>query len=452
MKCLYNISKFLNKLLFIVIAVSFLAACGDPAKKDNLVVTDDPAMLSANPDNENCLGCEILNMMYDAVGKNVAILHKEFTRASMPIIMVGFSIWLALRLLKFVSSVTETNPKEVWNEILRKVFICLVCGLLAGSPVMLKYTVNTIVFPIYSALMDLGLQILQNSFDDNTNSSVQSSINTSSFTVFGGDVEIKNVELKCGISSDEDGNKLVWKEGEGFPTSIKASMSCMIKALSKYLTIGENISLKVMSQTSKPIGWITGLILYLFFWVVKIGFVFYLVDTIFKMGIIVLLLPLFILSYAFGPTKKWTGIGLGNVIASAGFMMCFSIIVSLTLVAMVSLINGNPDMFNPSDPETHMRDISIGFMCLLCIGFLIYGSMGVAQQLTSGLLGVGISSDFQKKLKAAIQGIGGAIMSGIGNLISSGISNMPDGGYKIIKAIKKAQAFRHKLQRLAGRR
>ena len=456
MKWLSNISNFLNKLLFVFLAVSFLAACGKDAKDDDLVtlepveIGDKVAKLSVNP--ERCIGCEILDMMYDAVGKNVGILHKEFTKASMPIIMVGFSIWLALRLLKFVSSVTETNPREVWNEILRKAFICMICGILAGSPTMLRYTVNTIVFPVYSALMDLGLQVLQNSFSDKTNSSIQSSLNTDSFIVFKQPVDIKKVELKCSLNKDSKGNTILWTEDSGFPQSIKGSMKCMIDALNKYLTIGENISVIAMKQKARFIGKIMGLVLYCFFWVVKIGFVFYLVDTIFKMGIIILLLPLFILSYAFGPTKKWTGIGFGNILASAGFMMCFSIIVSLTLVAMVSLINGNPGIFNPDDPEAHMRDISIGFMCLLIIGFLIYGSMGVAQQLTSGLLGTGISSNFQQKLKAAIQGIGSAIWSGLGFLVTTGVAALPDGGNRFVKAIKRGHALHEKLQRLAGRR
>jgi hypothetical protein len=254
--------------------------------------------------------------------------------------------------------------------------------------------------------MDLGLQILQNSFEGNP----------TSFKVFGSDVNVKDVDLKCSINSKSG---ISWTDGQGFPEPIKLTMKCMIEALSRYLTIGENIALIAMSEGRGPIAWITGLVLYAFFWVVKLGFVFYLVDTIFKMGIIILLLPLFILSYAFGPTKKWTGIGFGNILASAGFMMCFSIIVSLTLVAMVSLISNNQQIFSPENSEAHMRDISIGFMCLLIIGFLVYGSMGVAQQLTSGLLGTGISSNFQQKLKAAIQGIGSAIWSGLGYLVSA---------------------------------
>ena len=137
-------------------------------------------------------------------------------------------------------------------------------------------------------------------------------------------------------------------------------------------------------------------------------------------------------------------------------MMCFSIITALVLIAMISLIKANPSIFNPTDLETNMQDISIGFVCLLLIGFLIYGSMGVSQELTSGLLGTGISANFQRNLKAAIQGIGGAILSGIGFVATFGVSLMAQSNIRMVKnvgkAIKNAQALRGKLQELAGRK
>ena len=74
-----------------------------------------------------CLGCEIFEVIYESVGTNVMKLHTQFSKASMAIVMIGFAIWLMLRILKFASSVNETNVGEVWNEILRKVFVCLIC-------------------------------------------------------------------------------------------------------------------------------------------------------------------------------------------------------------------------------------------------------------------------------------------------------------------------------------
>ena len=234
-------------------------------------------------------------------------------------------------------------------------------------------------------------------------------------------------------------------------------MECMIRLLSSYLTIGREISFTVMENSDNNLlSIVMGIILYLFFFVVQIGFSFYLIDTIFQMGIIILLLPLYILSYAFGPTRAWTKKGFGHVLASSAFMMCFSIIVALVLVAMVGLIEQNPSIFNPEDLESNMKDISLGFLCLLLIGFLIYGSMGVSQQLTSGLLGVGMSANFQKNLKAAIQGIGSAILSGIAALATMGTSAMVQSKIRLIRGIGKTiqgtNAFKAKLNRWAGKK
>ena len=434
MRCLTNISGTFKKLLIIVAAVMILGACSD---KPSVTVE------GVDTKDQSCLSCEVLNLMYDAVGQNVMLLHDEFSKAAMPIMMIGFSIWLALRLLKFVSSVTETNAGEVWNEIVRKAFICLVCGLLASSSGMLQFVINTIVFPVYLAFMELGLEILQNALSI-------SKEQQSEFTVFGTNINVEGVTLSCSL---EGGLQVT---SSGFPESIRNAMDCMISALSAYLTIGGDIAMKSMNQTDSLMGIILGILLYLFFWIVKIGFVFYLVDTIFQMGIIILLLPLFILAYAFEPTKKWTGIGFSHVLASSAFMMCFSIIVALVLSAMISLIVNNQPIFNPADLEANMKDLSIGFLCLLLIGFLIYGSMGVSQQLTSALIGTNMDSKFQKNLKAAVQGLGEAILSGLGTLISWGASLAPESSFKlvrnVVKAVKKGNAFRAKLQRLAGRK
>ena len=434
MRYLNNISGTFKKLLVIVAAVMILSACSD---KPSVTVE------GVDTKDQSCLSCEVLNLMYDAVGQNVMLLHDEFSKAAMPIMMIGFSIWLALRLLKFVSSVTETNAGEVWNEIVRKAFICLVCGLLASSSGMLQFVINTIVFPVYLAFLELGLQILQNALSI-------SKEQQSEFTVFGTNIVVQGVTLSCSL---EGGLQVT---SSGFPESIRNAMDCMISALSAYLTIGGDIAMKSMNQTDSLMGIILGILLYLFFWIVKIGFVFYLVDTIFQMGIIILLLPLFILAYAFEPTKKWTGIGFSHVLASSAFMMCFSIIVALVLSAMISLIVNNQPIFNPADLEANMKDLSIGFLCLLLIGFLIYGSMGVSQQLTSALIGTNMDSKFQKNLKAAVQGLGEAILSGLGTLISWGASLAPESSFKlvrnVVKAVKKGNAFRAKLQRLAGRK
>ncbi len=430
----HKIFHTLGKLAVITATIVLLGAC-----------TKEPDQLSSGTidvSDQSCLSCNILTDIYDAVGSQVGVMYGHFTSAAMPVMMVAFSVWLALRLLKFVSSVTESNAGEVWNEIIRKAFVCVLCGTLASSSGMLLYVINSLVFPVYSAFLKLGVDILNTSFT----SSLEEG-----FVVFGTQIDVKGVNMNCSIEGT-----ILSSAGE-FPNSLKNTMRCMIQLVSTYLTIGGDIAIEVMNQgglnlTSK----IMGIILYLFFWVVKIGFSFYLVDTIFQMGIIIMLLPLYIVSYAFGPTREWTKKGFVHILASSAFMMCFSVIISLVLVAMVSLIQNNPSIFNPEDLQANMKDISIGFLCLLLIGFLIYGSMGVSQQITSSLLGVGMSANFQKNLKAMVKGIGGAILSGLGSLVTFGLSMAPQSSIKFIQGLGKAyessSAFKAKMARIAGRK
>lgn len=449
MRNLRDISGYLLKLLLIITTVLFLSACGKDGDTDS-VIGENIATNCDENDTECrqalCLGCTLLELMYNAASKHVMSMHASLTDGAMAVMMVGFSIWLALRLLKFVSSVTETNAGEVWNEIVRKAFVCLICGLLASSSGGLMFVMNMLIFPVYRAFMELGVAILNNSLSSDT-------ANPTTFTVFGSTLQVSDVNLHCSIEGDFRAS-----EKTGFPPSLIETMVCMMRMVSGYLNIGSEIAFESMRQTSAVMGTVMGIVLYAFFWVVKVGFSFYLVDMIFQMSIIILLLPLYVMAYAFGPTQSWAKKAFSNVLASSAFMMCFSVIVATVLVAMVSMLQKYPAIFDP-DPdalEASMQDLSIGFMCLLLIGFLVYGSMGVSQQLTSALLGAKVSANFQKNLKAAVQAIGGAILSGIGALVTWGMSLAPQSSIRLIRAIgkvnEKTKAYRAKIRRLAGRK
>ena len=452
MKNIVDISKTLKKLLFIVLTVMLLGACGDGDEElvtknsCNSVETCEECRKSGESCTDlrdtTCLGCEIFEVIYESVGTNVMKLHTQFSKASMAIVMIGFAIWLMLRILKFASSVNETNVGEVWNEILRKVFVCLICGILASNPTMLKYAINTLVMPIYTAFLELGLQILEQATSQGGGSS-------ESFTVFGDTITVASSNLKCELAGDS-----IAVTDRGFPESLKNAMACMIRSLTDYLTLGGSISYKIMSHTEGAglIAVIVAFITWACFWVVKIGFVFYLVDTLFQMGIIILLLPLFIISYAFGPTRKWATSGFKHMLASAAFLMCFSVIVAVVLMAMVGLVQNNPSIFNPEGGDNAFRDISIGFICLLLIGFLIYGSMGVSQQLTSAFIGIKMSANFQKNLKAVVQAARNMLMAAVGGILSFGTSLIPQSKFVMIRQVaNRAKALRNKLDRVAGR-
>lgn len=376
--------------LLLLTVLFWLTACAKNA------IEDKNAAQNADPQTADCWQADVLHQIYDVIGATVMKMYDSLSAGSLSVMMIGFAVWVALRLMKFVSSVTEDSPAEIWNEIIRKAFICLFCGYLAYSSGTLLVVINTLLFPIYAAFLEFGARIL-----------ALASEQVTSATVLGEKITFLEPRISCNITGE------ITATLDGFPKGIEDSMRCMICNLVDKLRLGRSVAFSVMTSGS-ILGFLSGLLVWLIFIVVGVGFVFYLVDGIFRFGMMILLLPIFIMAYAFGPTRKWTGIGFSNIMNSAAFLMAFSIIVSSVLMAMINLINDNPEIFDPDigDRTVLFKDFSITVMCLLLIGFLIFGSMAVSQQMTSAIIGGKVDAKFQQNLKAVGQAILGVITGG----------------------------------------
>lgn len=420
----------LGKLLIIILAAVFLlSACSNQNNRalESSSASNAEELQTAG---ESCWQGKVLKTIYNTIGILIMNQFEKLTEGSMSVMMIAFAVWMAIRLLKFVSSVREDSPAQIWNEIIKKAFICVFCGSLAYSSGTLLYVINMLLFPIYGAFLDFGSQILSLSSDT-----------ISKLTVFGNEVVFSGTKLSCDITGNVDADL------NGFPAAFSDSMNCMICAVADRMRIGRSIALISMSMDG-ALPFFTGLLLWLIFYVVGFGFVFYLVDSIFRFGMMILMLPIFIMAYAFGPTKKWTKIGFENIMNSAAFMMAFSIIIATVLLALTDLIDKNSTIFNPENPELHMQNISVATLCLLLIGFLVFGSMGVSQQLTSSIIGGKTDAKFQQNLKAAAQAVLGVITGGLGWVAKKAAFSEKTA---VGRALKSAGALKGKLDRLAGR-
>lgn len=429
----WNIFKKGRIVVLLVAAVLALSACSKSADNISAIKANDVESAAAMdaPQGIGCWQGDVLNTIYTVIGSTVMTQYNNLSAGSLSLMMIGFAIWVALRLLKFVSSVTESSPAEIWNEIVRKAFICLFCGYLAYSSGTLLYVVNYFLFPIYGAFLEFGSQIL-----------ALSQTEVSQVEVFSRTVEFKATSVACTVGADTNATL------DGFPPAYQETMSCMICTLVDKMRLGREMALTAMSMDG-ILPWITGLLVYCIFYVVGFAFVFYLVDSVFRFGMMILMLPIFILAYAFGPTRKWTGIGFKNIMHSAAFMMAFSIIVATTLLAIISLITENGEIFNPESPEQHFKEISIATLCLLLIGFLVWSSMNVSQALTGSLIGAHVDSKFQQDLKAVAQTVLGIVTGGFGWMLKK------TGFYErttIGRALKRTGAWKEKMDKLAGRR
>lgn len=397
-----DITKAMKMLIIILSAIFLLTACNPNNQNEDTAALKAGTELQDETDkaHNECWQAKILELLYDALGTASTGMYKKITNGAMALMMVAFALWFSHRLLIHVSSMTEENIGEVWKEVLSKFFICFVCGYFASSPEMVLWTLNTLVFPIYIAFLEFGSEILAASQFDSAGGYNN---------ILGSDIKFET-SLVCQVPTSGTAASL---DG-GFPSAPKEMMSCMVCSVSERLGIGRKLAFKVLTGAGF-ITMIIGVIVYVVFTFVKLGFVFYLVDTIFKMAIMAVILPILIMSYAFKYTRKWTKKGFFIILHSSAFAACIAILMTTALLAMEKIFIDNRTLFfgADEDPGTQLNDLSVTFICLMLICFLLVSTIGVAGALTGSIIGEKVDPKFQKKLKVVLETIAAWLTGGV---------------------------------------
>lgn len=434
-----NIARILKLLLIIAASMFMLTACSgkDDAENEERAAVSSWVNESTAADHAECWQATIITMLYENMGSVAMGTYKKITEGALTFMMVAFAVWMSIRLLKHVSSFTEENIGETWTEISRKFFLCFACGYLASSSDGLLFFMNHAIFPIYNAFLEFAGELL---------SHATSGQESKGYTVLGDKFEAGKAVV-CKVASTMSEPSL-----NGFPTEPKDMMNCMICAMNERMNIGFNIAFKVMKAPGF-MATIIGLMILCCFTIVKLGFVFYLVDTIFRFTIMVVMLPILIMGYPFGPTKKWLGEGFKTILNSAAFMMFMAIMIAIAMLALQQIMIDNADIFERGENKD-FQEFSIPFMCLLMIAFLIASSVEIAQQVTDKLVGGSAKGSFNAKAKAVIVGVAKIA----GSLVSFGavaaLSKVAAGRKfmnKIQGAKAKVASVKNKINGLAGR-
>ena len=393
-----NIKQILRVMLVVLFAAFMLTACeqddsigGRSRAAMAAPVGEDPVseetMQNASNAHRECWQTGMIDLLYQNMGKIAMGMYAKITDGALPLMMIAFALWTIFRLLKFVGSFTEDSPAEIWNEIVRKLFVCLICGLIASSTTQILWLLNTVVFPIYYAFLELGAAIL-NSAGDGSNFKAGSTV----LNFFQEKLTL-NEPVMC--SAPAIGKASI--ESLSFPDGPRTMMNCMICTVNERLTLGFFLSFKVMDAPGF-MSLITGLFILICFTIVKLGFIFYLVDSIFRFTMMAIILPILVMSYAFKQTSSWAKNGFLTIINSAALMMFMAIMMSMALLAMERIITDNSDIFNDNANEMSFSEFSIPFMCIMLVGFLISSSVNLAQQVTDSLVGGNSDSLFQKRV------------------------------------------------------
>lgn len=400
-----NIIRFLAMLL-LIFAVSFtLSGCSKEG-----AVPEGMNSEEISKEHRDCWQKSMLTVLYDTMGTVAMGMYSKITQGALTLMLTAFAVWFAFRLLKFVSSFKDATGEsaEMWNEVLQKLVVCFMCGWLASSVDGLLWVLNMIVFPIYNAFLEFGSSVLEATSGADT-------AGNNTVTVFGETITAGS-NVVCRASGSMKASL------SGFPESPRVMMECMICAVNERLTLGNALAFEVMKMPGF-MATVVGLLILVAFTVIKLGFVFYLVDTIFKFTLMIVMLPILVMSYAFDQTKKWAINGFKSILNSAAFMMMIAILISMALLAVMQILQDNPETFNPQgDQLESFKEFNPAVMALLLIAFLIKNTLSVAQKMVSAIVGgEAVKSNFQKKLAAFVKLVGKGILAWLTAGASKGI-------------------------------
>lgn len=466
-----NIWNILKVLCIVLCTAVLLSACGDEenarqskgANEDQVAASQrfecpstgdgKSVMQNEQPDAENscngqkhqCIQGSILKIFYESLGDMALTVYgKVTTEDLLSLMVVAFALWMAFQVLRHVSATAPESLGEFWTKVLRKGALCFACGFLASSPTNILYAINNFVFPIYLTILEFAAAVL----------SLMASGAASLREVRVGDgVEPVNFGLSDSGCSIPAGTSLQMSESE-FPQQPLDLMSCMACAISDQLNAGYTVALRgVFGNGLFP--FIVGLFLMAAFLIAKWGFVLYLVDSIFRLVMMIIIMPFLILFYAFEQTRKWTNVGFKVILNSSAIMLCLAILVSMTVFAVNDLLTADGNTFGDLEEYQNFGTIPLA---LIMIGFIIIKATNLAVSLSDSVTGGGGDTKFQQKAAALIGTIAQysfeALTSGAGKIAtiavkySARLRALRDKVQKARAAMSKAQQA---MSRAAGR-
>ena len=466
-----NIIRLLKMLCIVICTIVSLSACSQDENAQLGHGSDERAVAAsqrfecpapggsksilnnAQPNTDNqcvegskqCIQGSIIKIFYNSLGDMAITVYKQVTSEDLLSLMVlAFSLWMAFQILRHVSATSPESIGEFWTKILRKAALCFACGYLASTPANIIYAINTFVFPIYMTLLEFASAVLS-LMSEKAQSLREFRID--------GHVEPINFGLSDGGCSIPAGTTIQMSETQ-FPQQPLDMINCMACAVSDQLNAGYTIALRGLFGEGL-FRFLVSLFLMAAFLIAKWGFALYLVDGIFRLVMMIIIMPFLILFYAFEQTRKWTTVGFKIILNSASVMLCMAILVSTTVMAINDLLTSDGDTYGNLDSYNNFGTVPLS---MILIGFVVIKSTKLGVSLSDSLTGGGGNNSFQEKAAALIGTVAQygfeAITAGFGKIATIAVNHsarLRAMQEKVQKARAKIARVKQAINHAAGR-
>ena len=359
--CRGNIHSKLNTICrcAMVLLVLFLSGCDD-AKGTN----------RSYDGSAQCWQGHVLGAALKIIDTLFSQSSAKVANGGASVVLIAFSVWMALRLLKVLSSFKEESIGEVWTEISHKLFLCGFCAVGVASSSNISEMIGLFVVPVYNTVLELA------------SAAVDIDPKPISMKQFG-TVSYAGTTPTCKAVADISSLK----------NSILPMAQCLICNVNARLNSGIKIALYIMSSGNVA-AMVIGLIVLFCFLCAKFGFVLFLIDSLFRVNFAVVLLPIGIICVPFAFTRKWALHAFLMFTNSSGVMFFMGLLVSIIVGTLQELMRH----LGPSLDTGNTQGLGPVMMALLMISILLYNIPGLAVSLADKFFQGGGSADAMKKI------------------------------------------------------
>ena len=338
-----------------------------------------------------CIFCTPFRILFNAASVMAKKTYDTLAKAVVGVVVIGFAIWLALVVMRFVSHFETRDPRIFVKTMLNQAFRVLVVVLLLQGPV--EQLMSMTLDPLFATGLKLA-QMTGGMTMDESASGCGLEANSSTAAPEGSNDSTQGAVE--GVVSGNDQAGLSPEMGNGIICTIKNTQDQIIDVLAlarvTHCLAWEKTTLVFIPNFAYLI---TALLFFIAAFILLVTYPFLLVDSVLKMAVSVALLPAALGAYAFKITSKYLAKVFGTFIdAIMTFIFLSLVIMIVTSIAKQYVTDILTD------------DIKSGGMLGTIVWFTI-GAIKIIFVLFLGWAVLGDIKEFAKKFAGSVGGGGG---------------------------------------------
>ena len=264
---------------------------------------------------ESCTLCPIFALVFNTVSKVGALSVENFSSSITQVVVVGFAIWLAFEVMKFVASMKTKDLKDFVQALITKGFIVMIVLIILKAGVGNFY--NIFIQPVYNTAQSMAQMLFEDKSNVGSHESDKKAQRDKSIS------ELK--EIKNGLPSS-------------MGASIIKTMTMMENRVRKINALGSSMLCQswqdrfLIFPKIRPL--IFGLAVSVLTIMIIIAVPFIMIDSVFQLGVATALMPFAIGGYPFEYTKQYSKKVWDTFLNSAFSFLFTSVVVLILLGAL----------------------------------------------------------------------------------------------------------------------